>query len=397
MTEETVEHADDLGRRETLRKRCEVDDVREQDGRRGELVRDRPRLRFEPVGDRSGKDVDQQVVGSRLRVATLAREHGEQREDNRAADRDIEAEHRGGEPARDGGLHAAVQLSREPRAEEHDEIRDVPARRVADVAEDQRTERSEDPPEADPSGGEEPTQRDHRERRGEQDRDLADEQKPVEVPRAREDHDRSEQRQEVSEWHPSHRRAEGEIQPRPRQRDRQDQNRDQDEQRLARARLLVVARIRADAREPLGEVHAALAARDRSRATPASSCRRCSFVPKACSGCGGSTCSATRLSSRTYRTGMIVPSAAYSTATAHASSPSSRSTKAASGRIPTSRGPPPSTSTTRARYPFCTRSSGACASSPSSKGTTSSPSSGRRFRGMPKCFSAMCSTSTRAL
>ena len=98
VAEEVVEHADDLGRREPLRERGEVHDVGEQDRRRAELVGDRLRLGLEPVGDRPRQDVEQQALRPRLllsqrreRVPALAGEHGQQREDDRAADRTLRA------------------------------------------------------------------------------------------------------------------------------------------------------------------------------------------------------------------------------------------------------------------------------------------------------------------
>ena len=59
---------------------------------------------------------------------------------------------------------ATQQLAGDARAEEHDDVRDVPASRGSDVAEHERSERGEDPPQADPAGVEEAAQRDHRER-----------------------------------------------------------------------------------------------------------------------------------------------------------------------------------------------------------------------------------------
>jgi hypothetical protein len=66
MTEQMIEVADHLGGRETLRPRSEVDDVREQDRGRPELIRDRLGLGLQPVGDRARQDVEQEVLGLRL-------------------------------------------------------------------------------------------------------------------------------------------------------------------------------------------------------------------------------------------------------------------------------------------------------------------------------------------
>ena len=223
-----------------------------------ELIGDRLGLGLQLVGDRARQDVEQQVLRLRLLdpkcregVPALLGEQGEQREDDRAADRDVEREHRAREPLGDGRRHAAPQLAGDPRAEEHDEIRDVPASRGADVAEHERPERGEDPPQADPAGREETPQRDHRQRRSEQDGDLAGKEELSEVPGPREHDDRPEQDHEVHERHPADGRSEREIEGRPEQRDRQDQHRDQDEKRLAGARVLVVLRIRADQRQSL--------------------------------------------------------------------------------------------------------------------------------------------------
>jgi hypothetical protein len=61
-----IEVADHLGGREPLRPRSEVDDVREQDRGRPELIRDRLGLGLQPVGDRAQQDVEQEVLGLRL-------------------------------------------------------------------------------------------------------------------------------------------------------------------------------------------------------------------------------------------------------------------------------------------------------------------------------------------
>jgi hypothetical protein len=256
VAEQVVEQADDLGRRQALGERSEVHDVGEQNRRRAELVGDPLRLGLELLGDRARQDVEQQALGLRLlhaqrreRVPALVCEHGQQREHDRAAHGDVEREHRGREPLGDRRRVRAEQLPREPRAEEHDEVGEVPAHGAPDVAEHERPERGEDPPQPDPAGGEEAAERDHRERRREQDRELADEQERAEVPRAREDDDRREQDHGVRERHPADRGAEREVEGRPDQRDREDQHRDQHEERLAGARVLVVARIRADLRQ----------------------------------------------------------------------------------------------------------------------------------------------------
>ena len=100
------------------------------------------------------------------------------------------------------------------------------------------------------AGVEEATERDHRQRRREQDVQQVHAQQLGEVARAREDADRAEQHDEVDERHDADRRSEAEVEDAPEQGDRQDQHRDQDEQRLAGAGVLVVARIGADQRQP---------------------------------------------------------------------------------------------------------------------------------------------------
>ena len=214
MAEQVVEHADDLGRRKAFRERGEVHDVGEQDRRRTELIRDRLRLGLELLGDRPGQNVEQQALRPRLllaqgreRVPALGGEHGQEREDDRAAHRHVEGEHRAREPLRDA-RRATQELSGDPRAEEHDQVRDVPASRGSDVAEHERPERGEDPPQADPAGVEESPQRDHRQRRSEQDGDLAHKQESGEVPGTREDEDRGQQDREIHERDPAHRRPE---------------------------------------------------------------------------------------------------------------------------------------------------------------------------------------------
>src|SRR5262249_16906817 len=151
-------------------------------------------------------------------------------------------------------------------------------------------------------------------------------------------------------------RSECEVERSPDRRDREDQHRDQDEQCLPRAQVLVVVRVRADERESFGEAvhHARRSGSSRARISA-----RESSPSSSCSGCGGSTCSVRRPPCRTYSAGTIAPRASYSTETAHAS-PSSWSTKCASGTMPSSRMPPEgSTSRTRARYAFWLQSSGA--------------------------------------
>ena len=148
-----------------------------------------------------------------------------------------------------GGQIGPDDLARDPRSEEHDEVRDVPADRRPDLAEHERPERGENPPQADAAGVEESAERDHRQRRREQDVDLAHPEQPREVARAREHGDRTEQDAEVHERHHTDRRSEREIQRPPQRRDRQDQHRDQDQQCLPSTQVLVVAGIRADERQ----------------------------------------------------------------------------------------------------------------------------------------------------
>ena len=141
-----------------------------------------------------------------------AGEHREQREHDGAADRDVQRQHRAREPDGQRRRDRVDDLARDPRAEEDDDVRDVPAGRRPDVAEHERRERGENPPQADAAGGEESAERDHRQRRREQDVDLADPEQPREVARAREHDDRAEQDAEVHERHHTDRRSEREIQ-----------------------------------------------------------------------------------------------------------------------------------------------------------------------------------------
>ena len=152
-----------------------------------------------------------------------------------------------------GAQIGAYDFARDPRSEEHDDVRDVPAHRRPDVAEHERPERGENSPQADAAGVEESAERDHRQRRREQDVDLAHPEQPREVARAREHGDRTEQDAEVHERHHTDRRSEREIQRPPQRRDRQDQHRDQNQERLSSTQVLVVVRIRADERHARGE------------------------------------------------------------------------------------------------------------------------------------------------
>ena len=163
------------------------------------------------------------------------------------------AEHRGREPTGRRRPDRAEDLARDPRSEEHDDPRDVPADRRPDIAEHERPERGENAPQADAAGGEKSAERDHRQRRREQDGDLAHPEEPGEVARAREDDQCTEQDAEVHERHHTDRRSECEIQRPPHRRDGQDQHRDQDQQRLPSAQVLVVAGIRADERQARGD------------------------------------------------------------------------------------------------------------------------------------------------
>jgi hypothetical protein len=101
------------------------------------------------------------------------------------------------------------------RSEEHDEIRDVPAGRRPDLAEHERSERGENPPQADAAGVEEPPERDHRQGRREQDGELAHQEEPREVARAREHEERAEQNGEVHERYHADGRSEREIERPP--------------------------------------------------------------------------------------------------------------------------------------------------------------------------------------
>ena len=173
-------------------------------------------------------------------------EHREQGEDDGAADRDVQGQHRGREPAGWRRLDRADELARDTRSDKHDEIGHVPASPRPDVAEHERRERGEDPPQADAAGVEKSAERDHRQRRRQQDGDLAHPEQPREVARAREHGDPTEQHAEVHQRHHADRRPEGEIERPPQRGDGQDQHRDQDQQRLPGAQVFVVARVCTD-------------------------------------------------------------------------------------------------------------------------------------------------------
>ena len=240
-----------------LRPRREVDHVGEEDRGCAELIGDRLRLRLELLGDRAGQDVEEQVLGLGLldpkRVhggAALLREQRQQGEDDRAPDHHVEREHRAREPGWRRRRDAAQHLPGDPRAQEDDDVRGVPLRRCSDVAEHEGPQGREDAPQAHASGVEEPTERDHRQRRREQDVQQVHPEQLGEVARAGEDADRAEQDGEVDDRHEADRRSERQVEDAPEQGDRQDQQGDQDQERLAGAGVLVVVRIGADRRHP---------------------------------------------------------------------------------------------------------------------------------------------------
>ena len=190
--------------------------------------------------------------------APLTREHREQREHDRAADGDVEPEHRGREPPR----HLRARRGRpsspaipEPR----NTIANATYQRTADATLSNTSAPSgaEDPPEPDAAGAEEAAERDHRQRRREQDRDLAHAEQPREVARRATNTtidagEHGEVRDERTTRPASRTRGRAHAHSRG---DRQDQHRDQDEQRLARAQILVVRRIRPDQLQALDDLH----------------------------------------------------------------------------------------------------------------------------------------------
>jgi hypothetical protein len=134
VAEQMVEVPDDLARREPLRPGREVDHVREQDRSRLEVIRDRLALGLQLLCDRARQDVEQEVLRLGLlhlecsqRVSALLREHREEREHDRAADGDVQRQHRRGEPVRGRVPDRADELACEPRPEEYDDERRVPA------------------------------------------------------------------------------------------------------------------------------------------------------------------------------------------------------------------------------------------------------------------------------
>ena len=94
--------------------------------------------------------------------------------------------------------------------------------------------------------GDESAERDHRQRRREEDRDLPDPQQLPEVAGPGEDEDRAGENDEVDQRRVADRRSEREVERAPQRGDRQDEDRDQDEERLAVAQVLVVTWIGAD-------------------------------------------------------------------------------------------------------------------------------------------------------
>ena len=99
----------------------------------------------------------------------LLREQRQEREDHRAADGDVERQHQAREPLRER-RRDAQRRRREARGQEHGDECNEPADARPDALEDQRAERSHDPPDPDAAGREEAADRHHRERRRERDR-----------------------------------------------------------------------------------------------------------------------------------------------------------------------------------------------------------------------------------
>ena len=256
VAEQVVEDADDLGGRQAFRQRREVDDVGEQDRRRAELVGDRLRLRLEPVGDRAGEDVEQQVLGSLLlvsqrgqRVRALLGERRQQREDDRAADGDVEREHRAREPLGHLGLDAAEQLAGDPRAEEHDHERDVPANPARTPLKTSAPSGARMPHRPTPAASRNPPSGIIERVGASRIATWATRSSWANDRACGEDEDRAQQDCAVGQWHVADRRSEGQVEDRPQQCDREDQHRDEDEQRLVGARVLVVSWIRTDGRQ----------------------------------------------------------------------------------------------------------------------------------------------------
>ena len=155
LAEQSIEQPDDLGRRQSVRAWREVDDVGEQHRGRLELIGDRLGRVLQPLGDRAREDVQQQVLGSRLRdpqpgkrVLSLLREEREEREDDRPAHGDVQRQHQAREPLGQR-RSAADEDRREAGAEEEGEPHDEPADARADAAEHQCPERRHDAPQAD--------------------------------------------------------------------------------------------------------------------------------------------------------------------------------------------------------------------------------------------------------
>ena len=260
VTEHVIEVADHRGGREPLRPGREVHHVGEQDRGRLELVRDRLSLAF------SRSAIERGRMFSRSLSALACSSRSAASASRRWLANTASSVNTMAPPT--AMLRASIVLVNQLGSgdqigptispaipDPRNTTRHATYQRVADrdVAEHERPERGEDPPQADAAGVEESAERDHRQRRREQDVDLADPQQQREVARAREHGDRTEQDAEVHERHHTDRRSEREVQRPPQRRDRQDQHGDQDQQRLSSTQVLVVVGIRADKRQARGD------------------------------------------------------------------------------------------------------------------------------------------------
>ena len=139
-------------------------------------------LLLEPVGDRARQDVEEQVLGLRLLFAQGRRGRRDADSANTASNVNmivpptvmlsasiVVVNHAG-----TSGSTPTEEFAGDPRAQKHDSHATYQRAALADTAEHERGEGREDAPQADATGVDEPAQRDHRERRREEDGDLGD-------------------------------------------------------------------------------------------------------------------------------------------------------------------------------------------------------------------------------
>jgi hypothetical protein len=251
--EEPIEDADHLGRGQALRERGEVHDVGEQDRGRVEVVGDRLVGGLQAGSDRAGQDVHEEGLGLLLfdpepheGLVALVGEGGQEHEGDGSHPDDVQRQHRAREPQREVRIREE-HLAEDPREKEHEQERDEPTDGLAHLEEDEGSQGSQDAPESDPAGGEEPAY-EHLtagRRHDEDGEELHGEEEP-EALGSCEHHQGRHRDSEVDERSDAHPRTESEVQDPPDDGHGCDQHREQDEERLLLAQLLVIPGIRAD-------------------------------------------------------------------------------------------------------------------------------------------------------